>query len=327
MSDFAFLFPGQGSQALGMLAALAERHPAIRASFDEASAAIGVDLWALAQQGPDSELNRTINTQPALLAAGVGVWRAWKSAGGADPALMAGHSLGEYTALVCAGALDLADGARLVRERGRLMQAAVAEGQGAMAAVLNADPAVLEEVCAQASQGDEAVVPANLNAPGQTVISGATAAVERALVLLAERGVKRAIRLPVSVPSHSPLMRSAAEAFAPLLAATPLRAPSIPVLHNADVATHDDVDAIRAVLARQLVAPVRWVETIEAAVARGAARVYECGPGKVLGGLVKRIAPTLEIHFLAEPAGFDAALASCGSGHGRDASALAGASE
>ncbi len=308
LQDLAVLFPGQGSQSVGMLASLGAAHPEVRAGFDEASAAIDLDLWTLAQQGPDSELNRTINTQPALLAASAGVWRAWIAAGGAEPAYMAGHSLGEYTALVCADAISLGDAARLVRERGRLMQAAVAEGQGAMAAVLNAELSLLHEVCAEASQIGQPVVAANLNAPGQIVISGASVAVERALALLAERGIKRAIRLPVSVPSHSPLMQSAAAGLQPLLAATPIRSPRIPVIHNADVRMHADPDAIRAVLARQLTEPVRWIESIEVMTAAGVAHMLECGPGKVLCGLVKRIAPAVQSQALGEPAGFDSAL-------------------
>ena len=310
--DLAMLFPGQGSQSTGMLAALAQFHPDIRASFQEASEAIDLDLWQLAQQGSEADLNRTINTQPALLAAGVGVWRAWKAAGGADPAFMAGHSLGEYTALVCAGALTLADGARLVRERGRLMQDAVAEGAGAMAAVLNADLPLLQEICAAASSTHEPVVAANLNAPGQIVISGAAGAVERALALLAERGIKRAIRLPVSVPSHSPLMFSAAQKLASILASIDFRSPRIPVIHNADVATHTDPDAIRALLARQLCEPVRWIESIELCASRGVTQVLECGPGKVLSGLVKRINPNLKIQALSDPLVFDIAISGAG---------------
>ena len=310
--DLAMLFPGQGSQSTGMLAALAQFHPDIRASFQEASEAIDLDLWQLAQQGPEADLNRTINTQPALLAAGVGVWRAWKAAGGADPAFMAGHSLGEYTALVCAGALTLADGARLVRERGRLMQDAVAEGAGAMAAVLNADLPLLQEICAAASSTHEPVVAANLNAPGQIVISGAAGAVERALALLAERGIKRAIRLPVSVSSHSPLMFSAAQKLASILASIDFRSPRIPVIHNADVATHTDPDAIRALLARQLCEPVRWIESIELCASRGVTQVLECGPGKVLSGLVKRINPNLKIQALSDPLVFDIAISGAG---------------
>lgn len=308
-TDLVVLFPGQGSQAIGMLSALAAAHPAIRSTFDEASAAIGLDLWALSQEGPESELNRTMNTQPALLAAGVAVWRAWRAADGAEPAAMAGHSLGEYTALVCADAISLTDATRLVRERGRLMQEAVPQGVGAMAAVLNADLSLLADVCAQVSTDAEPVVPANLNAPGQIVLSGAAAALDRALVALAERGVKRAIRLPVSVPSHSPLMRGAAERLAMSLMQVPILAPRIRVLHNADVAAHTDPDAIRAALTMQLYAPVRWIETVEKLVAAGATRALECGPGKVLSGMLKRIAPAVEAHPIGEPAGFDAALA------------------
>lgn len=307
-NDLALLFPGQGSQALGMLSALADAHPVVRETFAEASAAIDLDLWALAQSGPEAELNRTVNTQPALLAAGVACWRAWRSAGGAEPAAMAGHSLGEYTALVCAGALSLADATRLVRERGRLMQEAVPEGQGAMAAVLNAELGVLAEVCAQVSSAAEPVVPANLNAPGQIVLSGAAAAMDRALAELANRGVKRAIRLPVSVPSHSPLMRGAAALLSDFMADVAIAAPRIPVIHNADVASHADPAAIRAALALQLHAPVRWIESVQALAARGATRAIECGPGKVLTGMVKRIAPEIAGMAIGEPAGFDAAL-------------------
>lgn len=307
-TDLAFVFPGQGSQALGMLSALADLHPAVRETFVEASEAIGLDLWTLARQGPEAELNRTINTQPALLAAGVAAWRAWRAAGGSEPAAMAGHSLGEYTALVCAGAISLADATRLVRERGRLMQEAVPEGQGAMAAVLNAELPLLAEVCAQVSTQDEPVVPANLNAPGQIVLSGAAAAVDRALFELASRGVKRAIRLPVSVPSHSPLMRAAAEHLSGFMADILIVAPRIPVIHNADAASHSDPAAIRAVLALQLHAPVRWIESVQALAARGATHVLECGPGKVLCGMLKRIVPDIEARAIGEPAGFDAAL-------------------
>ena len=245
---------------------------------------------------------------PVLLAAGVACWRAWRAAGGAEPVAMAGHSLGEYTALVCAGALTLVDATRLVRERGRLMQEAVPEGQGAMAAVLNAELPLLAEVCAQVSTDAEPVVPANLNAPGQIVLSGAAAAMDRALAELAARGVKRAIRLPVSVPSHSPLMRSAAECLSTFMADIAIAAPAIPVLHNADVASHADAAAIRAALALQLHAPVRWTESVQALAARGVRHAIECGPGKVLTGMVKRIAPEIAGQAIGEPAGFDAAL-------------------
>lgn len=308
-NDLCVLFPGQGSQSLGMLSALAALHPAVRATFDEASAAIGVDLWDLSQSGPEAELNRTINTQPALLAAGVAVWRAWCAAGGAEPLALAGHSLGEYTALVCADAITLADATRLVRERGRLMQEAVPEGTGAMAAVLNADLALLTEVCDAVSTEAEPVVPANLNAPGQIVLSGAAVALERALAALALRGVKRAIRLPVSVPSHSPLMRGAAERLSEFMQQVPIQAPRIPVIHNSDLGSHSDPDAIRAALRLQLYAPVRWIETVEKLATLGATRALECGPGKVLIGMVKRIAPTITGIAIGEPAGFDEALA------------------
>lgn len=299
--DLAFLFPGQGSQSLGMLTALAERHPVVHATFAEASEVLGLDLWAMSSQGPEEAINQTINTQPLLLTASVAVWRAWKASGGADPALMAGHSLGEYSALVCAGAIEFADGVRVVRERGRLMQAAVAPGVGAMAAVLNADLALLEAVCREASNATEPVVPANLNAPGQIVISGHSAALDRALVILQERGVKRAIRLQVSVPSHSPMMRAAADELAAVLAAIPVQAPRLPVIHNADVHSHSDPDRIRALLALQLHAPVRWIETMALLVARGIVRAGECGPGKVLLGLLKRAAPGIAGQALAEP--------------------------
>jgi [acyl-carrier-protein] S-malonyltransferase len=308
-NDLAVLFPGQGSQALGMLSALAAAHPVVRATFDEASEAVGLDLWALSQNGPEAELNRTINTQPALLAAGVAVWRAWRAAGGAEPATMAGHSLGEYTALVCADAIALADATRLVRERGRLMQEAVPEGIGAMAAVLNGDLGVLAEVCAQVSTDAEPVVPANLNAPGQIVLSGSAVALDRALAALVERGIKRAIRLPVSVPSHSPLMRGAAAQLADYLKQVQVSVPTITVIHNADATVHSDPDAIRAALALQLHAPVRWIETIEKLAAAGVTRALECGPGKVLVGMVKRTVPSIEGQAIGEPAGFDAALA------------------
>jgi len=222
---------------------------------------------------------------------------------------MAGHSLGEYTALVCADALSLADGTRLVRERGRLMQEAVPEGVGAMAAVLNADLELLSEICELASSAAEPVVPANLNAPGQIVLSGAAAALDRALTLLAERGVKRAIRLPVSVPSHSPLMRGAAERLGAYLAGVDIQSPRIPVIHNADVSSHGDVDAIRSALVLQLSAPVRWIETVQKLVAGGAVRALECGPGKVLTGMAKRIAPDLQMQAIADPAVLAATLA------------------
>ncbi|HEX6364359.1 MAG TPA: ACP S-malonyltransferase [Albitalea sp.] len=304
----AFVFPGQGSQSVGMLAELAAREPVVRATFDEASAGAGVDLWQLAQQGPESELNRTEYTQPALLAAGVAVWRAWLAAGGARPAALAGHSLGEDTALVCADAIALGDAAALVRARGQYMQDAVPAGVGAMAAVIGADDAVVAQACSDAA-GDEVVSPANFNSPGQVVIAGHAAAVERALALLAERGVRKAVKLPVSVPSHCALMRDAAARLAARVEALPWRAPSIPVVQNVDAQAHDDVARVRQALVLQLHQPVRWTQCLAALQARGAQRFAECGPGKVLAGLVKRIDKSLEARALGTPAELDAALA------------------
>ena len=306
--SIAFVFPGQGSQSLGMLAELAAAHPEVRAAFDEASQGAGLDLWALSQQGPEEQLNQTEFTQPALLAAGVATWRAWLARGGARPALLAGHSLGEYAALVAAGAISLADGAKLVRERGRLMQASVPAGTGAMAAVLGAEDALIAEVC-EAVAGEGVVVPANFNSPGQVVIGGDAAAVDRALAELAARGVRKAVKLAVSVPSHTPLMREAANRLSEVMAAMAWNEPSIPVVQNVDGEVHVGVQSIRDALVRQLYLPVRWTDCVQALAARGATRVAECGPGKVLTGLAKRIDKTLDARALGTPADFDAALA------------------
>jgi len=308
INSLAFVFPGQGSQSLGMLSELATAHPAIRAAFDEASAGCGVDLWALSQQGPEEQLNQTEFTQPALLAAGVAVWRAWTAAGGAQPARFAGHSLGEYAALVAAGAISLADGAKLVRERGRLMQAAVPVGTGAMAAVLGAEDALVAEVCTLVS-GEEVVVPANYNSPGQIVIGGHAAAVERAIAELGARGVRKIVKLAVSVPSHTPLMRNAAQQLGEVMAGMTWKLPDRPVIQNADAKAHDSVEAILDALVRQLYLPVRWSECMQAMAADGANRFVECGPGKVLAGLAKRIDKLLEARAISAPADFDAALA------------------
>jgi len=307
-TQLAFVFPGQGSQSLGMLAELAERDAIVRDSFAEASDGAGVDLWALAQQGPEDQLNRTEFTQPALLAAGIAVWRLWQARDGAQPAQLAGHSLGEYTALVAAGALTLADGARLVRLRGQLMQDAAPAGTGAMAAVLGADDALVQEVCAAAS-GDEVVVPANFNSPGQIVIGGHAAAVDRALALLAERGVRKAVKLAVSVPSHTPLMREAANRLSDAMSGLAWRAPQLPIVQNVDAQVRDNVESIRDALVRQLYLPVRWTDCVQALVASGATRIAECGPGKVLTGLVKRIDKAVDARALGTPAEFDAAFA------------------
>ncbi len=303
----AIVFPGQGSQSVGMLAALASVHPTIRATFAEASGAIDLDLWELAQVGPEDRLARTENTQPALLAAGVAVYRAWLQAGGAAAAMMSGHSLGEYTALVCADAMSLVDATRLVKLRGELMQQAVPVGVGAMAAVLNADLSVIEQACADAAEG-EVIQPANLNAPGQIVISGHSSALDRALKLLAERGARKAIKLPVSVPSHSELMRPAAEKLATALADIDVRMPAIPVIHNVSADIASDPQAIRNALVAQLYSRVRWIECVQRLQAVGATRALECGPGKALSGMIKRIAPDLVSSTLAEPDDFAAAL-------------------
>lgn len=303
----AFVFPGQGSQAIGMLAGLAALHPMVRDTFAEASEGAGVDLWTLSQEDPEHQLNQTEFTQPALLAAGVAVWRLWQQQAGPQPAVLAGHSLGEYAALVAAGTLSLVDGARLVRLRGQLMQDAAPAGSGAMAAVLWADDALVVDVCAEAS-GDEVVVPANFNSPGQIVIGGDVAAVDRALAMLAEHGVRKTVRLAVSVPSHTPLMRGAAERLADAMAGLDWREPQVPVVQNVDARVHDDALDIRDALVRQLYLPVQWTGCVKALAARGVTRVAECGPGKVLTGLIKRTDKTLDARELGTPEEFDAVL-------------------
>jgi [acyl-carrier-protein] S-malonyltransferase len=306
--SLAFVFPGQGSQSLGMLSELAAAHPAVRAALDEASRGCDADLWTLSQDGPEAQLNQTEFTQPALLAASVGCWRAWVAAGGAQPAQLAGHSLGEYSALVAAGALALGDAARLVRRRGQLMQAAVPAGTGAMAAVLGADDALVAAACADAS-GEEVVVPANYNSPGQVVIGGHAAAVDRAIALLGERGVRKVVKLAVSVPSHTPLMRDAARELVDAIGAIQWSMPDRPVVQNADASVPASIVGIADALVRQLYLPVQWTGCVQALVAGGATRLVECGPGKVLAGLAKRIDKSLEARAIGTPAEFDAALA------------------
>ncbi len=303
----AFVFPGQGSQSVGMLADLADRHPGVRNTFAEASDGAGADLWALSQAGPEDMLNRTEYTQPALLAAGVAVWRVWQAEGGETPARLAGHSLGEYTALVAAGALSLHDAAHLVRIRGQLMQDAAPTGTGAMAAVLGAEDALVLEVC-EAVSGAEVVVPANFNSPGQIVIGGHAAALDRALAMLAERGVRKTVRLAVSVPSHTPLMRDAANRLAETMRGLAWSLPSLPVVQNVDAKVHEDLDGIREALVRQLYLPVQWSGCVQALAAAGASRIGECGPGKVLAGLVKRIDKTLDVRALGTPSDLQAAI-------------------
>lgn len=305
--QLAFVFPGQGSQSQGMLAGLAESHPQVRATFQEASDGAGVDLWAASQAGPEEELNRTEITQPALLAAGVAVWRIWQSIGGPMPAQLAGHSLGEYSALVAGGALSLHDGARLVRLRGQLMQSAAPAGTGAMAAVIGAEDALVMEVCRQVSDV-QVVVPANFNSPGQIVIGGHAQAVDAAMAVLAERGVRKMVKLAVSVPSHTPLMREAANRLAEAMATVTWQEPSLPVLQNVDAEVHEGAAAIRDALVRQLYLPVQWTASVQALVARGATRVAECGPGKVLTGLARRIDKSIDARALGLPDDLDAAL-------------------
>ena len=306
--SLAFVFPGQGSQAVGMLAELAAAHAEVKVAFDEASQGAGVDLWALSQQGPEDQLNRTENTQPVLLAASVAAWRVWQKLGGAQPAQLSGHSLGEYSALVCAGALSLHDAAALVAERGRLMQAAVPAGVGAMAAILGGDDAQVAAVCDEVAQG-QVVAPANFNSPGQLVIAGHAEAVDRALARLAELGTRKSVRLAVSVPSHCALMREAADRLGERMASIGWRLPAIPVTQNADARSHGTVEEIRGALQRQLYLPVRWTECVQALAAGGATRIAECGPGKVLAGLVRRIDKSIEARAIGTPAELDAARA------------------
>ena len=306
--SLGFVFPGQGSQDVGMLAELAEAHPEVKQTFAEAGEALGYDLWQVAQEGPEAELNRTEVTQPAMLAAGVAVWRAWQAQGGPEPAVMAGHSLGEYSALVCADSIDFATAVSLVAERGRLMQEAVPAGTGAMAAILGLDDEAVIGICEQAA-GDEVVSAVNFNAPGQVVVAGHRDAVARVIAAAKETGAKRAVELPVSVPSHCALMTPASEALAGRLAQVEVRAPRIPVLHNADVAAYDDPAAIRDALARQVNHPVRWVESVEAMTGRGVDRLVEAGPGKVLVGLNKRIARRMPARPVFDPDTLAEALA------------------
>ncbi|MFA5982818.1 MAG: ACP S-malonyltransferase [Methylococcaceae bacterium] len=288
-SNLAFVFPGQGSQAVGMLAELASENPIVKSLFGQASEVLGYDLWQLVSEGPEAELNQTQRTQPAMLAAGVAMWELWCHKSNCRPFWMAGHSLGEYTALVCANAITFEDGIRLVAARGHFMQAAVPTGVGAMAAVLGLEDDVVSQVCDEVA-GDEVVSPVNFNAPGQVVIAGHVAAVDRAIVALKLAGAKKVVVLPVSVPSHCALMRSAAEQFAIELENVPIKEPEFALVHNVDAQSHSSPEAIRKVLKEQLYKPVRWVECINYMQAQGVTNLVECGPGKVLVGLNKRIA-------------------------------------
>ena len=306
-STLAIVFPGQGSQSLGMLSGLASDHVQVIDVFEQASDVLGYDLWQLVQDGPVDELNETDKTQPAMLAAGVAVWRVWQDAGGAVPAVLAGHSLGEYTALVCAGALDFQEAVSLVEERGRCMQSAVPAGTGAMAAILGLDDIAVAVVCEQAADGD-VVSPVNYNSPGQVVIAGHVGAVERAIVLAKEAGAKRAVQLPVSVPSHCALMQPAAEQFADRLNKAVIKTPLIKIIQNVDATLHDDPDTIRANLDRQLYSPVQWVGSVQAMGKQGVTRIIEAGPGKVLTGLCKRIDKSIAAAAVFDEASLTSAL-------------------
>lgn len=303
---FAFVFPGQGSQSVGMMQGYRDL-PAVRETFAEASHILGQDLWLLASEGPEEVINRTVNTQPLMLTAGVAVYRAWEELHGPEPVCMAGHSLGEYSALVASGALSFADILPVVRLRAESMQQAVPEGSGGIAAILGLDDDAVRAICIEAAQG-EVVEPANFNSPAQVVVAGARSAVERAMDLAKARGAKRALWLPMSAPSHCSLMRPAAERLGERLKTVPVQSPQIPVLHNVDVAEHAGADEIREALVRQVYSPVRWVEVVQALVAKGVTHVVECGPGKVLAGLNKRIAPALNSMAAVDSASLNDAL-------------------
>ncbi|NKN33146.1 ACP S-malonyltransferase [Marichromatium bheemlicum] len=305
--QLAVFFPGQGSQALGMLDALAATYPSVRHTFEEAADALGQDLWQLVTSGPEDALNRTENTQPAMLAAGIAVWRVWRQAGGAPATVMAGHSLGEYSALVAAEALGFADGVRLAAERGRLMQAAVPPGEGSMAALLGLDDDTVIALCAEQA-GGEVLEAVNFNSPGQVVIAGASTAVARAVEAAKAAGAKRAVQLPVSVPSHCALMRPAAEQLAERLAELDLTLPQVPVLHNVNVAPAADVAELRDLLVQQLYRPVRWVETVRKVAGDRVPAAIESGPGKVLAGLCKRIDRNMTTLPVFDPKTLEAAL-------------------
>ncbi|MCQ4229073.1 ACP S-malonyltransferase [Pseudomonas stutzeri] len=304
-ASLAFVFPGQGSQSLGMLAELGAQQHVIIDTFAEASAALGYDLWALTQQGPEEQLNQTDKTQPAVLAASVALWRLWQAEGGPRPAFVAGHSLGEYSALVAAGSLPFADAVKLVELRGQLMQQAVPAGQGGMAAILGLEDADVLAACAEAAQG-EVVSAVNFNAPGQVVIAGSAAAVERAIEACKAKGAKRAMALPVSVPSHCDLMRPAAERFAASVEAIAWQAPQIPLVQNVSAAVVADLDTLKRDLLAQLYSPVRWVESMVALGDRGVTSLVECGPGKVLSGLNKRCVKGVNTYNLDTPEAFAA---------------------
>jgi len=304
-ASLAFVFPGQGSQALGMLAEQGAQESVVIDTFSEASSALGYDLWSLCQQGPEEQLNQTDKTQPAILAASIALWRLWLAEGGVRPAFVAGHSLGEYSAMVAAGSLPFVDAVKLVELRGQLMQQAVPAGTGGMAAILGLEDADVLAACAEAARG-EVVSAVNFNAPGQVVIAGSAAAVERAIDACKARGAKRAMPLPVSVPSHCELMRPAAERFAEAVTGAAWQAPEIPLVQNVSASIVSDLDTLKQDLLAQLYSPVRWVETIITLSARGVTDLVECGPGKVLSGLNKRCVKGINTYNLDTPDAFAA---------------------
>ncbi|EGR0206185.1 ACP S-malonyltransferase [Vibrio vulnificus] len=305
MSKFAIVFPGQGSQAVGMLTDLGEQYEIVKQTFAQASEALGYDLWALVQNGPAEDLNQTFRTQPALLASSVAIWRVWQELGLAQPENLAGHSLGEYSALVCAGVIDFQEAIKLVELRGQLMQEAVPAGTGAMYAIIGLDDEAIAKACEEAAQGD-VVSPVNFNSPGQVVIAGSKDAVERAGALCKEAGAKRALPLPVSVPSHCALMKPAAEKLAVALESIEFKAPQLPVINNVDVVAETDPAKIKDALVRQLYSPVRWTESVELMSSQGVEKLLEMGPGKVLTGLTKRIVKSLEAAAVNDVASLDA---------------------
>tara|TARA_R110002072_G_scaffold121598_3_gene255503 strand:+ start:5718 stop:6665 length:948 start_codon:yes stop_codon:yes gene_type:complete len=301
-NSIAFVFPGQGSQQVGMLAAAYERFPAVRETFTEASDVLGYDMWGLVKSGPQEALNLTQTTQPVLLASSIALWRAWCAESDIQPAILAGHSLGEFSALVCARALDFADALTLVRKRGEFMQTAVPVGRGSMAAIIGLEDSEINRICEQVTQGADAVVCAvNFNSPGQVVIAGHKQAVEEAIVALKAAGAKRAMPLPVSAPFHTILMKPAGEQLAEVLAGITVSAPQIPVVHNVHAATESDPEKIRQLLVEQIYSPVRWTDCIQTIVESGALNLVECGPGKVLSGLNRRIDKSLQSYSLEEP--------------------------
>lgn len=305
----AFVFPGQGSQKIGMLAELAAEFPIVGQTFAEASGVLGYDLWTLVQTGAQDEINLTERTQPLLLTASVAVWRVWQEKNGSQPALMAGHSLGEWSALVCAGVVEFKDAVKLVQQRGKFMQEAVPAGQGAMAAIIGLDDALILDACKKAEQG-EVVAAVNFNSPGQVVIAGTAAAVERASALCKEAGAKRALPLPVSAPFHTELMRPAAERLAEQITATVFSVPKTPVVHNVTAETEVNPEKIKALMIEQIYSPVRWVECVNAMTEKGITSTLECGPGKVLSGLNKRINAELTTTSVEKPEELQAALIS-----------------